>query len=127
MAIYKNYLGFEYITVDTGNKRLSQKSGLGLDKKISEIIIQECPIRGRELTYLRSLLGLSCAKLSLVIKGALSSSTIAKLEQKQDTRLSPVNEVFFRTFFSEALGVKLSVKSKILIPDSKEEPIIMAS
>ena len=118
MNIIEKYAGLEYITLTCKGDRVSFNTALEIEKKISEIIIRKMPIRGIELSYLRKQLNLSCAKLSLAINGALSSSAIAKLEKKGNIRLSPVNEVFFRTFFAKKLNIEMTLSSADLVPDN---------
>lgn len=123
----KNYAGLEYVTLKTDKSAVPAKTLIEIERKIVEIILKERPIRGRELQFLRKQLMLSCAKLSVAINGALSTSTITLLEKKKDERLSPVNEVFFRTFFLEKFNIQVNIESKILIPDDIKGGIELAA
>jgi hypothetical protein len=76
-----------------------------LDRLAAEAILRErIPLRGKELHFLRKVLG-------------LSSGTIFHWEKSELERLSIVNEVVIRSFVAEELGVELSGKFSNLIGD----------
>lgn len=115
-----NYAGLEYVTIRTSKNSIPAKAMLKVEKDIVRDIIKNRPIRGKELYFLRTQSQISCAKLSVEIKGALDASTISRLERKEDLRLSPTNEMFFRVFFSERFGIKVSASYDSLIPEENE-------
>jgi DNA-binding transcriptional regulator YiaG len=116
METIKNYAGFEYVLVTLKKGSISISDALDIDKKISIDIIKFMPLRGKEISFLRKQLSLSCAKLSLLLGGAFDASTISKWEKKKEQRLSPSNEMYLRIFFAEKYSIFLNAKSSELVP-----------
>lgn len=63
------------------------------------------PLRGKELRFLRKVLGLSYEKFAGPM--GLSSATVMKWEKAEEARLHSVNEVAVRVFVAERLSLKV--------------------
>jgi DNA-binding XRE family transcriptional regulator len=87
-----------------------------LDRLAAIAILRErIPLRGKELHFLRKVIGLSMERFAA--KLGLSSGTIFHWEKSELERLATVNEVVVRSFVAEELGIELSGKFSELIGD----------
>ena len=127
--ILKAFGGLEYVTIKNVPVRKSKKYGdildcdMGkLEKNVAkELIKRKIPLRGAEVKYLRKVNGLSMGKLGAIL--GLSSTAIMKWEKRDEERLSPINEVALRVFFSELMKVGGKIKFSDLGPLSEPEKI----
>ena len=127
MNIIENWGGLEYVTIRTKADSLPMKTLMNIERDLAIRIIKERPIRGKELRFLRKQLQLSCAKLAITINGDLSASAITKIENKENERLSPVNETYFRVFFAEKFKVQIDTRADKFVPKESNEPIVLAA
>ncbi len=127
MKTINNYAGLEYVFVTLKKDSISVENALEIDKKIACEIVKYKPLRGKEMLFLRKQLKLSCAKLSLALKGAFDASTLSKWEKKNDERLSPSNEMYMRVFFAEQFEVKINATNSELIPENSNNKIEYAA
>lgn len=85
-----------------------------LEKIAAKAIISErIPIRGREVAFLRKVLGLSRERFAARLD--LTSGALVKWEKAMDERLHPVNEAAVRAFVAEQLGVEISGRFSELV------------
>jgi len=89
------------------------------------VLVNGIPIRGKEVKYLRKVLGLSLEKFAG--KLGLSSGTVFHWEKAETSQLAPVNEVAVRTFVAEELGVEIPGKFSLLVGNKPHELSIKAS
>lgn len=120
------YAGLEYVVIKTDKKSIPFKTLLNLELDIARKILAHYPLRGKEISFLRKQIGLSCAKMSAEMNGDIDPSSISRLERKSEERLSPVNEVYFRTYFLEKLKVDMNAKRSVLLPSKSNEIIELA-
>jgi DNA-binding transcriptional regulator YiaG len=74
-----------------------------LEKLAAKAIIESrIPLRGKEVRFLRKVLGLSYEKFAGPMD--LSAATVVKWEKAEQDRLHPVNEVAVRTYVAGRLG-----------------------
>ena len=116
--LINNYYGFEYIDVEVpirteivGKEEIEviDMDIADIEKLVAKTIIEEkIPIRGREVKFLRKVLGLSMEKFARNFD--FSSAAILKWEKEDDKRLSLVNELAVRTFINDMLELELEVK-----------------
>jgi len=116
--LINNYYGFEYIDVEVpirteivGKEEIEviDMDIADIEKMVARTIIEEkIPIRGREVKFLRKVLGLSMEKFARNFD--FSSAAILKWEKEDDKRLSLVNELAVRTFINDMLELELEVK-----------------
>ena len=123
----KNYGGLEYVVIKTKKDSIPFDLSKKIEHEIAIKILQFYPIRGKELFFLRKMIGLSCSKMSTEMGGDIDPSTISRFERKQDERLSPINEVYFRSYFLEKLEIKMDAKRSKLLPSSCEDIIELAA
>ena len=87
-----------------------------LEKLAAVAILKEkIPLRGKEVHFLRKVVGLSMEKFAG--KLGLTSGTIFHWEKDELERLSTVNELAVRTFVAEELEVEISGKFSELLGD----------
>lgn len=109
----KGYFDLDYVVLVDVPVRTS-KAGPVIDldpaiieKRIAEeLILQRVPLKGREVTFLRKVLGLSFEKFGNSF--GYTGSGVLKWERHPDKRLDPLVEAAMRSFFAEKLGVKMS-------------------
>jgi DNA-binding transcriptional regulator YiaG len=77
------------------------------------VIRERVPLCGKEVKFLRKVLGLSLEKFSA--KLGLSSGTVFHWEKAARERLAPVNEAALRTLMAEELEVDLPAKFSLLL------------
>ena len=119
--VIEGYAGLEYIRITFKGKALPHKKLKDLEKEMSQIIIQIRPLRGKEVKFLRKVLGLSLGKLVVEMQGMVDQSTVSRWEKKGEERLSPANESLMRSFFAYKFDLKIWAIPKILIPAESEE------
>ena len=119
--VIKGYGGIEYIHITFKGKTLSHEKLKGLEREIGQIIISKRPLRGKEVKFLRKILGLSLTKLVVKMQGMVDQSTVSRWEQKGDERLSPANESLMRSFYAHEFNVKLRATPEVLIPAESED------
>lgn len=97
-----------------------------LDQLAAKAIIkQRIPLRGKEVKFLRKVLGLSLEKFAN--KMGLSSGTVFHWEKVETERLAPVNEVCVRSLLAEELNVDLQAKFSQLLGQSHDRIDVKAS
>ena len=120
----ENYAGFEYLSVNVPIRSSKFGDIIDVDPGKLELLVantiieKQIPIRGRELKYLRKVLGLSLEKFAREID--LSSTSIFKWEKSETERLDTINEVAVRSFIAERLG--LGNKTFSQLKGTKEAP-----
>ena len=117
----EGYGGLEYIRISFKSKTLPHNKLKDLEIKICKIIVQIKPLRGKEIKFLRKVLGFSLGKLVVEMKGMIDQSTVSRWEQKGNERLSPANESLMRSFFAYKFDVKLRAIPEVLIPEESED------
>jgi DNA-binding transcriptional regulator YiaG len=78
-----------------------------------EIIRRKLPVRGREVTYFRGVLGLSRRNFAKLLQ--LSHIAILKWEKAKHKRLELVNEIAVKTLLAGLLRMKLSASFDALV------------
>ena len=97
-----------------------------LDKlAASAIILERIPLRGKEVKFLRKVIGLSLERFAG--KLGLSSGTVFHWEKAENDRLALVNEIAVRTFVAEELDIEISSKFSDLVGDKIHEIQVRAS
>jgi len=116
----KNVLPLEYIVFKNVPMKSSRHGALvDMDLSILEkmaaqrVIADLIPLRGREVRFLRKVLGLSLEKFAGELD--LSAATILKWERAELQRLHLVNEIAVRSFVAEGLGIRLDFQFSELI------------
>ncbi|PWU22308.1 MAG: hypothetical protein C5B49_00945 [Bdellovibrio sp.] len=106
----RNATSLEYIVFKNVPMRSSDHGDIvDLDIEILErlaataVIETRVPLRGKEVRFLRKVLGLSYEKFAGPMD--LSAATVMKWEKAETQRLHPVNEVAVRTYAAERLGL----------------------
>ena len=89
------------------------------------LIKEKIPLRGKEVFFLRKVIGLSMEKFAA--KFGLSSGTVFHWEKNELERLSTVNELAVRTFVAEELGVAISGKFSELLGDKIHQITLSAA
>ena len=106
------YYRLEYFTRPKGDISAKELDRFN-DKVVREIILNR-PIRGLEVHFLRTQLGLSLEKFGRILD--INSTTILKWEKKEKDRLSKSNEVYFRLVLGNELDIELSADIEELLP-----------
>jgi len=97
-----------------------------LDQMAAVAVIEHrIPIRGKEVKYLRKVMGLSLEKFAG--KMGLSSGTVFHWEKAVHGRLAPVNEAAVRSLAAEELGIEIPGKFSLLVGDKIRDVEIKAS
>ena len=79
------------------------------------------PLRGRELSFLRKVMGLSYEKFAGPL--GLSAATIMHWEKSKNDRLHEINEVGVRAYLAELLDLKIEGKFSSLLGNKKTTKI----
>jgi DNA-binding transcriptional regulator YiaG len=116
----KNATPLEYIVFKNVPMRSSKHGDvvdidLGVLEQLAAKAVVETllPLRGKEVRFLRKVLGLSYEKFAGPMD--LSAATVMKWERAETNRLHLVNEVAVRSFVAERLGLHVdSVFSKLV-------------
>jgi DNA-binding transcriptional regulator YiaG len=119
--VIEGYGGLDYIRLTIKSKTIPHARLKELEKEMAKAIIQIKPLRGKEVKFLRKILGLSLGKLVVEMEGMVDQSTVSRWEQKGIDRLSPANESLMRSFFAYEFDVKLRATPEILIPRESED------
>jgi hypothetical protein len=85
------------------------------------IIELRVPIRGKELSFLRKVMGLSYEKFAGPL--GLSAATVMHWEKAKEDRLHEINEVAVRAYLAELLDLKIDGKFSSLLGNKKLENI----
>jgi len=108
----ENFQGLEYVTVlDVPTIKKGKHEILAIDHAdIEKAVAQEIlklgiRFRGKEVKFLRKVLGLSLEKMAAKIH--FTSGAIQRWEKKESEAISPVNEIVLRVFFSDEFQVPL--------------------
>ena len=97
-----------------------------LDKlAATAILVEKIPLRGKEVHFLRKVIGLSMEKFAG--KLGLSSSTIFHWEKAELDRLARVNELAVKSLVAEELGIEISGKFSALLGDKIHEIFLTAA
>lgn len=108
----ENFQGLEYVTVldipttiKGGHEVLAIDLG-DIEKTVAkEILKLGIRFRGKEVKFLRKVLGLSLEKIAAKIH--LTSGAIQRWEKKENESISPVNEIVLRAFFSDQFEIPM--------------------
>ncbi|MBT4793199.1 MAG: helix-turn-helix transcriptional regulator [Halobacteriovoraceae bacterium] len=108
----ENFQGLEYVTVlDIPTKKIGSHEVLAIDhgdieKAVAkEILKLGIRFRGKEVRFLRKVLGLSLEKFAAKIH--LTSGAIQRWEKKENESISPVNEIVLRAFFCDQFQIPM--------------------
>ena len=109
--VLRGFGGLPYVTVE-GIPIRKTKFGDVIDLPPNAIgravatalVVEGIPLRGREVHFLRKILGLSMGRFGA--KFDLSGTAIMKWEKDPEKRLPPVNEVAVRALVAEELKIK---------------------
>lgn len=97
-----------------------------LDQLAAIAVIKErIPLRGKEVKFLRKVIGLSLEKFAG--KMGLSSGTVFHWEKSEENRLAPVNEAAVRSFIAEELKIDISGKFSQLLGEGPYHLDVKAS
>jgi len=122
----KGFMNLDYVEIHSVPYVESSKYGRGTDaevlKKIERmiataLITQRRPLRGAEVLFLRSVLGLSQKQVGAHL--GYSDVAILKWERNKTRRLDPVNEVAFRALMAGLFEIKLIASFESLLGDKK--------
>ena len=127
MITIKNYAGLEYVSISTKKKSIPVDILIDIERDIAKHIVGSRPLRGKEILFLRKQLKLSCAKLSLALRGAFDASTISRWESSKEERLAPSNEMLLRVFFAQKFEVELRAEYDDLLPRDNNEEFNLAA
>jgi transcriptional regulator with XRE-family HTH domain len=96
-----------------------------LEGLAAEALIVHCvPLRGREVKFLRKVLGLTYSKFAAEL--GISPSAICKWEAREGERLHNFNEAALRAYFAEKLNVEISGKfSKLVAASSRPAKLVL--
>jgi DNA-binding transcriptional regulator YiaG len=116
----KNATPLEYIVFKNVPMRSSKHGDIVdlnlevLEKLAAQAVIEQLiPLRGKEVRFLRKVMGLSLEKFAGPLD--LSAATVMKWERAESDRLHLVNEVAVRAFVAERLGLRVTdVFSKLV-------------
>ncbi|MFN3453831.1 MAG: helix-turn-helix domain-containing protein [Pseudobdellovibrio sp.] len=116
----KNMVPLDYIVfIDVPMKSSAKGDFIDLKPEVLDflaakaILQNKIPLRGKEVNFLRKVLGLSLEKFANKLD--LSSGTVFHWEKSENTRLSLVNEVAVRVFTAEQLNIEISPKFSDLV------------
>ena len=122
----KNATPLEYIVFKNVPMRSSKHGDVvDLDLAVLELLAATAvielriPLRGKEVRFLRKVLGLSYEKFAGPMD--LSAATVMKWERAETDRLHMVNEVAVRTFVAERLGLHVDGIFSKLVGDRTPE------
>ena len=105
-----NYIQFKCVPMrDSQYGPVIDLDPMVLEKMAGAAIIKEkIPIRGKEVLFLRKILGLSMERFAA--KFGLSSGTIFHWEKNENERLSTINEMAVRSLMAQELAIEISGK-----------------
>jgi DNA-binding transcriptional regulator YiaG len=106
--------GLDYLVITDVPVELTQDSEELIDANVlqkmeqlisEQILLQQLPICGQEVIFLRKALGLSRRKFAREVQ--LSDVAILKWEREAEKRLTPTSEILIRAYFSKRLELSL--------------------
>src|SRR3989338_4808341 len=112
--VLKGFMNLSYVEIRHVPFVESKRFGRGTDaetlKKVERLVvrallIQRRPLRGIEVLFFRSVLGMSQKQLGSRL--SYSDVAILKWERNKAKRLDPVNEVAMRALMAGIFGIKL--------------------
>src|SRR5277367_1682786 len=112
---YKGFMGLSYVRVKNVPVRESKDLGglisasvmQEMEKKVGRaLLIHRVPIRGREIEYFRSVLGMAQREFAKLFN--VSQVAILKWEREKLKRLSLSNEIAFRAIMAKQFDVRLT-------------------
>lgn len=119
----KRYAGLEYLTLtvpvrDSPQGEVIDADPAKLERLVAKALIKHrVPLRGREVRFLRKVLGLSLEKFAHHL--GLTSGSVFKWEKAEADRIHSINEIAVRAFVAEELDLTISGKySELLANDS---------
>jgi DNA-binding transcriptional regulator YiaG len=124
----KNYRGFEYISLQVPVKDSFHGSFIDVKPELIETLVAKAmiehkvPLRGKEVKFIRKVLGLSLERFAAKID--FTSGSILKWEKSETERLHKANEIICRAYFAEALGVEISGKFSELVTQLSHAELI---
>lgn len=140
---FQGFMGLKYIALKGVPYEESKKHGQLIHASVSKqverlashaILAAGLPIRGREVAYYRSILGLSLKQFGSLL--GYSDVAILKWERAKDKRLERVNEIAVRVLIAQRMGFSLDsfplevpadAKSpKVLEVEYRKEPVGVA-
>lgn len=83
------------------------------------VILSHVPLRGREVKFLRKVLGLSLERFASHL--GLTSGTVFRWEKDEKERIALVNEIAVKLFVAEQFGVEVSNKFSELTTHRNQE------
>jgi len=89
------------------------------------VIVHRIPLRGKEVKFLRKMVGLSLEKFAN--KLGLTSGSVFHWEKAEDQRLAPVNEAPVRALIAEELEIEISGKFSDLLGEKIHDIKVKAS
>ena len=122
----KGFMNLDYVEVRHTPYVKSVRFGRGTDAEVLKVVerfvaravlTQRRPLRGAEILFFRSILGLS--QKALGARLGYSDVAILKWERNKTKRLDPVNEVAVRALMAGYFGIKLLGTFDALLGDNK--------
>lgn len=122
----KGFMNLDYVEVRHVPYVESERFGRGTDAEVLKklerfiaraIVTHRRPLRGTEVLFLRSVLGISQKQLGSRL--GYSDVAILKWERNKTKRLDPVNEVAVRALMAGLLGSKMPGTFDALLGDDK--------
>ena len=122
----KGFMNLDYVEIRHVPYVESARFGRGTDAAVLKqlerfvaraILSYRRPLRGVEVLFLRSVLGMSQKQLGSRL--SYSDVAILKWEKNKNKRLDPVNEVALRALMAGIFGVKLPGTFDALLGDDK--------
>lgn len=122
----KGFMNLDYVEIRHVPYVESERFGRGTDAEVLKaverqvaraVLSQRRPLRGAEVHFLRSVLGLSQKQLGSHL--GYSDVAILKWERNKTKRLEPVNEVALRALMAGLFGIKMPGTFDALLGDNK--------
>lgn len=124
----EKFQGLEYVTVmGIPTKKKGKHEVLAIDHGVIEQLVAKeilklgIRFRGKEVKFLRKVLGLSLEKMAAKIH--LTSGAIQRWEKKKEEPISPVNEIALRAFFCDQFGISIPAHFNDFLGKESYEPI----
>lgn len=128
--VVKGYYGLEYVTVVLPIRPSKHGDVIAVDvgeveMKVARLLIEKrVPLRGKEIRFIRKVIGLSLEKLGAEL--GISAPAVLKWErEKEEQRLDPINEVAVRALLAEKLGVRMTGTFSALRGEEKAGKIML--
>lgn len=122
----KGFMNLDYVEIRHVPYVESERFGRGTDAEVLKsverqvaraVLSQRRPLRGAEVYFLRSVLGMSQKQLGSHL--GYSDVAILKWERNKTKRLEPVNEVALRALMAGLFGIKIPGTFDALLGDAK--------